>query len=160
MQEQRTRGAEGGSSPLGTAATKVTDGPATTLFVAYTKEIKRLLFGSLSAAVRARLDTLDPEAHQYDVTPLDNDALRVLVPHFSVLKPLSRWLHGRTPLSVERTALVDAVKVMVSTYGSSPSSWRRPHGISDIDSLSGVVGPSVQMPFEDRGTWVQEVAFK
>jgi hypothetical protein len=22
-----------------------------------------------------------------------------------------------------------------------------------------VVGPSVQMPFEDRGTWVQEVAF-
>jgi penicillin amidase len=153
-------GAMGGSSPLGTAATKVTDGPAATLFVAYTKQIKRLLFGSMSPTVRARLDTLDPEAHQYDVTPLDNDALRVVVPRFSALKPLPRWLHGRSALSVERTALVDAVKTMVSTYGSALSSWRRPHGVSDINSLSGVVGPSVQMPFEDRGTWVQEVAFQ
>jgi penicillin amidase len=152
-------GAAGGSSPLGTAAKAVTDGPAPTLFVAFTQQIKRLLFAQLPAIVRARLDTLSTETHQYDVTPLDNDALRVLVPHFSALHALPRWARGRSPLSIERQALIAAVREMQGKYGATPSAWRRHHGISNIDSLSGVVGPSVQMPFEDRGTWVQEVAF-
>jgi penicillin amidase len=152
-------GVKGGSSPLGTAPDKTTDGPAATVFVAFTRHIKTLLFGSLPTAVRARLDTLSTESHQYDVTPLDNEALRVLRPHFSALQPLARWAHGRSRLSIEREALIDAVRSMVRSYGASPASWRRPHGISHIDSLSGVVGPSTTMPFEDRGTWVQEVAF-
>jgi penicillin G amidase len=152
-------GAKGGSSPLGTPAAKVTDGPAATLFVAFTKRIKALLFGSLPQGVRARLDTLSTESHQYDVTPLDNEALRILRPHFSGLTPLARWAHGRSRLAIERRALVDAVKAMEKRYGSSPSTWRRHHGTSPVDSLSGVVGPSTRMPFEDRGTWVQEVAF-
>jgi acyl-homoserine lactone acylase PvdQ len=152
-------GAKHGSSPLGTPAADVTDGPAATVFVAFTKKIKRLLFHSLPAAVTARLDTLSTESHQYDVTPLDNEALRVLRPHFSALTPLPRWAHGRSRHDIERHALVDAVKSMKRKYGHSPSTWRRPHGISHVESLSGVVGPSTTMPFEDRGTWVQEVSF-
>lgn len=152
-------GAKGGSSPLGTPASKVTDGPAATLFVAYTQAVKQLLFGRLPADVRARLDTLPTDGHRYDVTPLDNEALRVLRPGFSGLTPLSRWAHGRSRSTIERAALRQAVRTMQHEYGAKPASWRRHHAISAIDSLSGVIGPSETMPFEDRGTWVQEAAF-
>jgi hypothetical protein len=112
----------------------------------------------LPASIRLRLDTVSAE-HQYDVTPLNNDVLRILVPRISAIHELPRWAHGRSPLDVERHALVEAVKVMRHRYGDTVSTWRRAHGISSVDSLSGVVGPSVDMPFEDRGTWVQQVAF-
>jgi hypothetical protein len=155
-------GVAGGSSPLGTAADKVTDGPAATLFTEFTAQIKRQLFGHLSRNIRMRLNNirlLAQTEHQYDVTPLDNDALRVLVPHFSGVRSLPRWADGRSALSIERVALAGAVRALVKRYGARRSGWRRAHAISPVDSLSGVVGPSVQMPFEDRGTWVQEVAF-
>ncbi|MBV9485682.1 MAG: hypothetical protein JO246_06450 [Frankiaceae bacterium] len=48
---------------------------------------------------------------------------------------------------------------MKKRYGKAPNAWRRHHGISHVNALSGVVGPSEEMPFQDRGTWVQEVAF-
>jgi hypothetical protein len=48
---------------------------------------------------------------------------------------------------------------MTKRYGNNPDNWRRHHGVNHIVSLSGVVGPSITMPFEDRGTWVQEVGF-
>jgi hypothetical protein len=48
---------------------------------------------------------------------------------------------------------------MRQIYGAKPSTWRRHHGISHINSLTGVVGPSATEPFQDRGTWVQEIAF-
>jgi penicillin amidase len=153
-------GAHGGSSPTGTPAAAVTDGPAATLFVAFTRKLKQQLFAHLPALVRARLDTLDPESHQYDVTPLDNDALRVLVPGFSAIHPLPRWAHGRSRLQVVREAFVAAVHRMTDAYGRSVATWRRHHGVSHINSLSGVVGPSTTMPFEDRGTWVQELSFR
>jgi penicillin amidase len=149
-------GAKGGSSPRSTPAAQVTDGPAATVFVAFTQQIKRLLFHNVPRLIRARLDTLSTESHQYDVTPLDNDALGVLIPGFS---SLNGGVDAKHRIAVERRALAAAVRQMRSTYGKQPSSWRRSHGISHVDSLSGVVGPSTQMPFQDRGTWVQEVAF-
>jgi acyl-homoserine lactone acylase PvdQ len=148
-------GAKGGSSPRSTPAAQTTDGPAATVFVAFAKRIKGLLFHSLPASVRARLDTLSTESHQYDVTPLDNDALGILIPGFSSLQPLG----PKRRIAVERNALFEAVTAMRRQYGAKPSTWRRHHGISHIDSLSGVVGPSTVEPFQDRGTWVQEVAF-
>jgi acyl-homoserine lactone acylase PvdQ len=150
-----TPGAAGGSSPRSTPATKVTDGPAATVFVAFTKRVKAELFHNLPAAVRSRLDTLSTESHQYDVTPLDNDALSLLIPGFSSLQSLGATRRA----SVERRALASAVVSMTHRYGAKPSTWRRHHGISHLDSLSGVIGPSAVEPFQDRGTWVQEVAF-
>jgi acyl-homoserine lactone acylase PvdQ len=65
----------------------------------------------------------------------------------------------RRPTAVLRRALDAAIAAMTKQYGANPSTWRRHHAISHLDSLTGVVGPSVTMPFEDRGSWVQEVAF-
>jgi penicillin amidase len=148
-------GAKHGSSPRSTPASKTTDGPAATVFVEFTKRIKHALFRTLPADIRARLDTVSKESHQYDVTPLDNTALGLLRPGFSTLKPL----RPKRRLQYERRALTAAITVMRKRYGRKPSSWRRPHGISHIDSLSGVIGPSTEEPFQDRGTWVQNIAF-
>lgn len=152
-------GEPGGSSALGTPAPQVTDGPAATLFAAVVPRVKQQLFASLPADVRSRLDTLPAESHQYDVSPLDNSALRTLRPGFSGLTPSRDWTGGRGRLAVTRAALDAALRDLTSAYGSDPASWRRPHALSQLNSLSGVVGPSTTMPFEDRGSWVQHIAF-
>lgn len=154
-------GEKHGSSPVNTPAAHATDGPAPTLFAAVVRDLKRELFGSLPRNLRARLDTEPTDGtHAYDVTPLDNEALRVLRPGFSGLRALPRWAQGRSRAELVAHALGAAIRQLRSTYGKRPSSWRRSHAVSDIESLTGVVGPSTQMPFEDRGTWVQHVAFR
>jgi penicillin amidase len=152
-------GAAGGSSPPGTAAADVTDGPAATLFLAVRDRIKNSLFRGLPSSILARLDTLGPESHRYDVTPLDNLALRVVRPGWAGLPAPTAVVGPRRPTTVLRHALDAAIAALEKTYGANRSTWRRRHAISHLDSLTGVVGPSVTMPFEDRGSWVQEVAF-
>jgi penicillin G amidase len=157
-------GAPGGSSPSGTDPAHVTDGPAATLFVAVRDEVKHLLFHGLSRALRSRLDTLSTESHQYDVTPMDNLALRVIRPraapgHWAGLPPPTVVIGVKKPEAVLRHALANAIARLTKTYGAKPSSWRRHHGISHLASLTGVVGPATTEPFLDRGSWVQQVAF-
>jgi hypothetical protein len=152
-------GEPGGSSPSTTAAEDVTDGPAATLFVEVRDAIKRRLFHHLSADLKARLATLSTESHQYDVTPMDNLALRVVRPSFAGLPPPSVITGDRKPKVVLRHALATALARLTKTYGAKLSSWRRHHGISHLESLTGVVGPSATEPFLDRGSWVQQVAF-
>jgi acyl-homoserine lactone acylase PvdQ len=152
-------GEPGGSSPSSTAAEDVTDGPAATLFVAIRDKIKRRLFHTLSPDLRARLDTVSTESHQYDVTPMDNLALRVIRPVFAGLPPPTVVTGERKPKAVLRHALAAALVKLTKTYGAKPSSWRRHHGISHLESLTGVVGPTATEPFLDRGSWVQQVAF-
>ena len=152
-------GAAGGSSPLGTPAADVKDGPAATLFLEVRNRIKNSVFHGLPASVLARLDTLGPESHRYDVTPLDNLTLRVVRPGWAGLPPPTAVVGTRHPTAVLRRALDAAIAALTKQYGARPSTWRRQHAISHLESLTGVVGPAMTMPFEDRGSWVQEVAF-
>jgi penicillin amidase len=144
-----------GSSPLGTPAAQVTDGPAATLHRAWTSAIVDEVAKDVPASIATRLRTLPTESHQYDVSPLHNFALRVLRTGFSGITPSRDWTGGRTPVQVTRAALDAAVAALTSTYGSDPSRWHRPHAVSNLRSLSRAVGPDkVQMPFQDRGSWV------
>jgi penicillin G amidase len=152
-------GAAGGSSPMSTSPESTTDGPAATLFAQVTKDIKRALFGELPNAIKARLDTLSTESHQYDATPMDNLAIRDIRRAASGLPPVHYGSENGSPSDPVLRGLQDAADEMASLYGQNPKGWRRPHGISHIESLTGVIGPSTTEPFEDRGTWVQHVAF-
>ncbi|MBV9292131.1 MAG: penicillin acylase family protein [Frankiales bacterium] len=152
-------GGRGGSSPWGTAAADVTDGPAATAFAAWRDAILKRLFHRLPADILARLNTIPVESHQYDVTPLDNLALRVLRPGWAGLPAPTLVTGHRTPLAVLRATLRRAVVELRHRYGASVSHWRRPHAISHLSSLTGVVGPQTTEPFVDRGSWVQHVAF-
>ena len=153
-------GASGGSSPSGTDADKVTDGPAATLFAAIRDKLHQRLFHSLSADVRARLDTLSTESHQYDLTPMDNLVLRVIRPGWAGLPPPAVVVGAKRPEAALRHAIGAAIASLTKQYGAKPSSWRRHHGISHLESLTGVVGPSATEPFLDRGSWVQQVVFR
>jgi penicillin amidase len=152
-------GEPGGSSPLGTAAQDVTDGPAATLFRDWRDALKRRLFHKLPADVLARLDTIPVESHQYDVTPLDNLTLRVLRPGWAGLGVPKVVTGPRSPGRLLRSTLTATLRALEKTYGANPDTWRRPHAVSHLESLTGVVGPSEQEPFVDRGSWVQQVAF-
>ncbi|HEX4655503.1 MAG TPA: penicillin acylase family protein, partial [Mycobacteriales bacterium] len=154
-------GETGGSSPSSTDAADVTDGPAATLFAQMRTAIVNRLFGGLPGQVVTRLNTLSSESHQYDVTPLDNLALRVIRPHWAGLPPPSLVLviSNRKPAAIIKHALATSLALLTKRYGSAPDKWRRHHAVSHLDSLTGVVGPSATEPFLDRGSWVQQVAF-
>jgi hypothetical protein len=152
-------GEPGGSSPAGTDAAAVTDGPAATLFAQLHRLILNRLFAGLPPQVSARLNTLSTESHQYDVTPMDNLALRVIRPHWAGLPPPSVVLSvSRQPAAILKHALATSLSMLTKRFGKQIGRWRRHHGVSHLDSLTGVVGPSSTEPFLDRGSWVQQVA--
>jgi hypothetical protein len=95
----------------------------------------------------------------FDGTPADQLVLRNLVPSASSLRPSRDYLHGRSVATVVLAALDRSVAALTKAYGADPSAWRDPHPRSTIKSLTGVIGPSRTMPYQDRGSWVQVVAF-
>jgi acyl-homoserine lactone acylase PvdQ len=152
-------GVPGGSSPETTAPEQVTDGPAATLFAAWRDRIvARLFHRRLPASVLERLDSLGV-THQYDVTPADNLALRVLRPTWAGLAPPTAVVGHPRVGHLLRVTLAATLHRLQDRYGAPTRTWRRPHGITTIESLTGVIGPAATEPFEDRGSWVQQVAF-
>lgn len=149
-----------GSSPFGTPATSVTDGAAPTLFAALVPALQKALFGGLPADLSTRLSAHPAEGHQYDVTPLDNLVERVLRPGYSGLTPSRDYTGGQSVPAIVKAALDSAITSVTATYGADPAAWRRPHAVSHLNSLSDVVGPTGETePFEDRGSWVELIAF-
>ena len=142
------------------AAPGTTDGPAPTVFAAVVDALHHQLFGALPAAVVGFDDRRDP-LHRFDIKPLDNLAMRVLVPDTSSLRPRHDYLAGRTPRQVLRAALQQALSDLASEYKTTDmAGWRRPHPTSSVCSLTGgVIGPCLTMPFEDRGSYIHHVAF-
>jgi len=151
----------GASSPLSTPAPKVTDGSAATAFGALAPALQAQLLSGLPADVRARMSARPKEGHQYDLTPADQVVLRVLRPGFSGVTPALGYAGGRSADAVVKAALDSAIGSLTSTYGSAdPSTWHRAHAVSHVTSFTDTVGPTgVTQPFQDRGSWVQHVAF-
>ena len=135
----------------------VTDGAAPTLFRALMQLLVSEILRDVPPAVLAERDSY--ATHAFDATPADNLVLRVLDPTRSSLAVQHDHLGGRTRAAVVRTALDRAVAVLTERYGAAPSTWRMRHPRSPVESLTGVVGPSLTMPFQDRGSWIHLVAF-
>ena len=135
----------------------VTDGPAATVFARFMDTLRDDLLADLPQAVRTASD--DVGSHVWDVSVVDNLSLRVLEPSTSSLTPSRDWAHGRTNDSVLLDALGKTVAALKAAHGPDPAAWRDPHPRRPITSLTGVIGPSLTMPFQDRGSWVHVVAF-
>lgn len=136
----------------------VTDSPAVTVFARFMNALRDNLFADLPAAVRMASD--DVGSHVWDVSVIDNLALRVLDPASSSLGPSRDWARGRSTDQVLTAALGAAVAALVRDRGSDPAAWRDPHPRRPVNSLTGVIGPSLTMPYQDRGSWLQVVAFR
>lgn len=136
----------------------VTDGPAPTLFRAVAQLLVSEVLRGVPGDVVAERDSY--ASHAFDATPADALVIRLLDPASSTLAVRSDLLAGRTRAEVVRTALARAVAVLTERYGADPAGWRMRHPRSPVESLTGVVGPSLTMPYQDRGTWIHRVAFE
>lgn len=135
----------------------VTDGPAPTLFRRLMDDLRDEVLRSLPTPVVRQSD--DIGSHVYDASPADNLVLRVLAPSRSALTPSRDYLAGRTPQQAMLAALDTTVAALTAQYGADPATWRARHDRRPINSLTGVIGPSLTMPYQDRGSWVHVVAF-
>jgi penicillin amidase len=147
------------ADPAASVDTGGKDPAAATLFDAWVHAIRRVLFAKAIPADLFRRTTA-VALHKYDVTTLDNVAMRVLAPRTSSLRPALNYLHGRSRSQVELAALDRAMRSLAKRFGTRDmTKWRRPHPVSQVDSLTGVVGPSFSEPYEDRGTYIHLVGF-
>ena len=135
----------------------VTDLPAVTVFARVMDALRDTLFDELPVGVRLASD--DIGSHVWDVSVVDNLALRVLAPSTSSLTPSRDWTGGASAEEVLLAAVERAVDDLVDEHGSDPAGWRDQHPRRDVSSLTGVIGPSLTMPYQDRGSWVHVVAF-
>lgn len=135
----------------------VTDGPAKTLWMRYVDDLRDEVLKDLPREVVLQSDAV--ASHVYDASPADNLVLRVLAPSRSALRPSRDYLAGRTAADAMLAALDRSIAHLTETYGADPSSWRMPHERRPIESLTGVIGPSLTMPYMDRGSWVHVIAF-
>ena len=150
-------GPRAGTSP-GAYADLVTDGPAPTLFRRLMDDLRDVVLADLPAPLVAESDAVG--SHVFDASPADNLVLRVLSPSRSGLVPSHDYLKGATPQAAILTALNRSVAALTKEFGADPAIWRAQHPRSTIDSLTGVIGPSTTMPYEDRGSWIHVVAFR
>ena len=135
----------------------VTDGPAKTLWMRYMDDLRDEVLKSLPKEVVVESDSV--ASHVYDASPADNLVLRVLNPAASSLEPSRDYLGGRTPAAAMLAALDASIATLTEQYGADPQTWRMKHERRSIESLTGVIGPSLTMPYMDRGSWVHAVAF-
>jgi penicillin amidase len=153
----RTYGPGAGTSSTSYDDETVTDGPGPTIFRHFMDDLRDEVLQDLPADVVVAADNRG--GHVFDGTPADQLVLRTLVPGKSSLRPSRDYLHGRTTAAVMLAALDRSIAALTKTYGADPAGWRDPHPRSTIDSLTGVIGPSRTMPYQDRGSWVQVIAF-
>ena len=153
----RTYGPDAGTSSTSYDDATVTDGPGPTIFRRFMDDLRDEVLQDLPHDLVVAADNRG--GHVYDGTPADNLVLRVLRPSESSLQPSRDYVHSRSVNAVVLAALDRTIASLTASYGANPTAWRDPHPRSTINSLTGVIGPSRTMPFEDRGSWVQVVAF-
>jgi penicillin amidase len=135
----------------------VTDGPAPTLFRRFMDVLRDEVLAVLPDDLVLQSDFV--ASHVWDASPADNLVLRALAPSRSALTPSRDYLGGRTPDQVLLAALDRTLAQLVADRGADPAGWRDQHPRRSVASLTGVIGPSLTMPYQDRGSWVHVVAF-
>ncbi len=140
-------------------ASEALDTVGATVFDYFLVAIRDALFGDIPEALRAR--QANGGSHVFDQTVEDNLALRILQPSSSTLSVRFDYLQGRTRAAVLREALSLAINRMAQDFASTnPADWRRPHPRSSICSLTGgIVGPCIDMPYQDRGSWIHHAGY-
>jgi penicillin amidase len=153
----RSYGPGAGTSSTSYDDETVTDGPGPTIFRRWMDDLRDVVLRDLPHDLVVKADNRG--GHVFDGTPADNLVLRVLRPSESSLRPSRDYPHGATASALVLTALGRTITSLTADYGTDPAAWRDRHPRSTVNSLTGVVGPSRTMPYEDRGSWIQVIDF-
>lgn len=137
-----------------------TDTVGATVFDVFVRSLRTELFADwLPDALFQQMSRLGN--HEYDVAPLDNLALRILVPESSAITPVFDFLGERSPSEVIAAAVDRADAQLQAQFGGEDvATYTRVHHRDDLCSLTGVIGPCITMPHQDRGSWIHAVAFE
>ncbi len=140
-------------------AQEARDTVGATAFDYFLVAIRDALFADLPRALRVR--QANGGSHVFDQTVEDNVALRVMKPSTSTLPPRRDYLQGRSRNEVLRSALGVAIQHMEKDFASTDmADWRRVHPRSSVCSLTGgIVGPCIDMPYQDRGSWIHHAGY-
>ncbi len=143
-----------------TADASATVGAAPTIFSATIDALRTELLDDVDPA----FSDLAARQHQsgrhvYDVSPALNLVLRVVDASTSSLRPSRDYLEGASPSDALLAALVSALDDLEAAQGSDLAAYRSPYRLEEVCSPTGVIGPCLQMPFLERGTWIHMVAF-
>ena len=138
-----------------------TVGAAPTIFDATLEALYDDLFGDL------HLDSYDLVArqrdlgrHHFDMGPVDNLALRILDPSASSLTQSRDYTGGRSRDEVLQAALATALDRLARDQGDDVTTYTSSFPQEAVCSpTGGIIGPCVQMPFVERGTWIHLVGF-
>lgn len=139
---------------------QATIGAAPTIFNATIDALRTAVLDDVHPA----FSTLAARQHQsgrhvYDVSPALNLVLRVIDPSTSSLTPSRDYLDGASPEEALRDALVAALDGLAADQGDDLAAYRSPYRMETVCSPTGVIGPCLEMPFLERGTWIHMVAF-
>jgi penicillin G amidase len=98
--------------------------------------------------------------HVYDVSPALNLVLRILDPSSSTLTPSRDYLRGRSAAEALLAAVQSALDGLGVEDAGDLDELRRDYRMERVCSpTGGVVGPCVEMPFLERGTWIHLTGF-
>lgn len=150
--------------------------PPTTIFSYWVTAIQDLLFSELKTMPVAGVHTPDDDSddqsvfqrqngvgnHVFDMSVLDNLALRILEPSSSSLAVRFDWAQGMSRNDILNNSLNTALDRLEADFGSSNTAdYQRQHPRSEVCSLTGgLVGPCITMPYQDRGSWNQIIAYE
>ncbi len=138
------------------------DRPGETIFDVLMKSLVDKLFKDVMPT--AWFDDLAYHGrHPHDAKRLENLALKLFRPGVSSIRPQHDFLEGRAPDSVLRDVVAEALTRLEATYGAEadPLTYQRVHPRDSVCSLTGgVTGPCLDMPHQDRGSWIQLIGFR
>lgn len=99
--------------------------------------------------------------HPYDAGTFHKLLAKLLDPSKSSIVPQYDWLKGRSTEEFISDSLEAALTSLQTTYGSNdPAEFRRVHARASVCSLADpLVGPCLDMPHQDRGSWLKIVGF-
>jgi penicillin G amidase len=138
-----------------------TVGAAPTIFEAVLDALVDDLLGPIDVEAYDLLGRqLRTGRHVYDVHPALNLLLRVLEPTASTLEPSRDYLRGRAADDVLAAALGTALTELGVSQPDEVEDLRRDYRMERVCSpTGGVVGPCLEMPFIERGTWIHMTGF-
>lgn len=136
------------------------DRPAETIFDVFVDAVREMMLQDLLPASYYRHMSI-VGSHEYDASPLDNLVLKALNPGISGIPLRVDYLQGKSANQWIQDGLAEARARLETEYGSTdPQDFRRIHHRDDVCSLSGIIGPCLTMPHQDRGSWNEIIGFE
>ena len=129
------------------------DRPAVALFDAWVEPAAKSVFGEYLT-----IGGFSRGGHRFEPSPVINLFLRSLLGREATLRQSRDYLSGRTNSEVVLSTLDDALARSEERFGSADiATWLGDIHVAELEGQG--VGPGGEIPYQDRGSWIQVVEY-